>query len=192
MSVSLEKGQRVSLAKLADGGQLTQVFMGLGWDAARGFLGFGGGNIDLDASCLMFDKDKNLVDTVWFRQLKSKDGSIVHSGDNRTGDGDGDDEVISVNLEKVPTEVEVMLFTINSYEGQTFKKVKNASARLVDKTTGKELAMYNLSGEDGGDHTGMLMTKLYRKDGEWRLQAIGSPADGRTVRDILPAVQSYL
>jgi tellurium resistance protein TerZ len=152
----------------------------------------GGGNIDLDASCLMFNGEKKLVDSVWFRQLKSKDGSIVHSGDNRTGDGDGDDEVISVNLANVPGEVETMLFTINSYEGQTFKKVKNASARLVDKTTGKELAKYNLSGEDGGDHTGMLMTKLYRKDGEWRIQAIGAPADGRTVVEILPAVQPYL
>mgnify|MGYP000353783366 CR=1 FL=1 len=104
MAVSLQKGQKISLSKEA-GGELTQVKLGLGWDVAQGpqdkkggFLGklFGGGSggdsIDLDASCIMFDANKQAVDAIWFSQLKSKDGSIVHTGDNRTGDGDGDDE----------------------------------------------------------------------------------------------------
>lgn len=193
MSISLDKGQRISLDKLNNGVALTHVFMGLGWDAASGgFLGFGGGSIDLDASCLMFDENKNLIDTVWFRHLKSNDGSVVHSGDNLTGAGDGDDEVISVDLTKLPANVKILIFTINSYQGQTFKKVKNASARLVDKTTNKELAIYNLSGADGGDHTGMVMVKLYLRDSEWRIQAIGNPADGQTVKDIVPLITPYL
>ena len=114
MAVSLQKGQKISLSKEA-GGELTQVKLGLGWDVFQGpqekkggFLGklFGGGSggdsIDLDASCIMFDANKQAVDAIWFSQLKSKDGSIVHTGDNRTGDGDGDDEVINVDLSKVP------------------------------------------------------------------------------------------
>ena len=108
MAVNLQKGQKISLEKEA-GGVLTKVVMGLGWDAvkSKGFLGFGGSaqEIDLDASCIMFDEQGNLVDAIWFRQLKSKDGSIVHTGDNRTGDGDGDDEQIIVDLTKVPSSV---------------------------------------------------------------------------------------
>ena len=96
MAVSLEKGQKISLDKTA-GSSLTQITMGLGWDVAKtkGFFGFGGGSetIDLDASCLMFDENSQAVDAIWFAQLTSKDGSIRHSGDNRTGAGDGDDEV---------------------------------------------------------------------------------------------------
>jgi len=99
MSVNLQKGQKISLDKEA-GGTLTKITMGLGWDAVKtkGFLGFGGKTeaVDLDASVVMFDEGNRLVDTVWFRQLKSKDGSIVHTGDNRTGAGDGDDEQINV------------------------------------------------------------------------------------------------
>ncbi len=109
MGINLQKGQKISLDKEAGGG-LTRIVMGLGWDAAKskgGMLGglFGGGggdSIDLDASCLMFDEAGNLLDTVWFRQLRSQDGSIQHSGDNRTGEGEGDDEQIQVNLASVP------------------------------------------------------------------------------------------
>jgi tellurium resistance protein TerZ len=106
MSVNLQKGQKISLEKEA-GGALSRVTMGLGWDVAKskGFFGFGGGQgqpVDLDASVVMFDESNRPVDVVWFRQLKSKDGSIIHTGDNRTGAGDGDDEQIVVDLRSVP------------------------------------------------------------------------------------------
>ena len=131
MAVSLQKGQKISLSKEA-GGELTQVKLGLGWDVSQGpqdkkggLLGklfggsSGGDSIDLDASCIMFDSNKQPVDAIWFSQLKSKDGSVVHTGDNRTGDGDGDDEVINVDLSKVPANVVSLVFTVNSFTGQT-------------------------------------------------------------------------
>ena len=142
MAISLQKGQKISLSKEA-GGTLTKVVMGLGWDAVKkekkglmGFLGGGGGaeqEIDLDASCLMFDERGQVTDSVWFRQLKSHDGSITHTGDNRTGAGDGDDEQIIVDLSRVPPQVKSLVFTVNSFTGQTFQQVANAS--LMPPTT---------------------------------------------------------
>ena len=156
MSVNLQKGQKISLSK-EGGGDLSSVVMGLGWDAMakKGLFGFSGGTqeIDLDASCLLFDENRSLLDSVWFRQLRSRDGSIQHTGDNRTGDGDGDDEQIIVNLNSVPANVKSLIFTVNSFTGQDFSQVKNAYCRLVDKTTGKEIARYDLSVQ--GTHSRM-------------------------------------
>src|ERR1700754_103512 len=123
MAISLAKGQKISLDKEA-GKALSKVVMGLGWDAkkSKGFLGFGGSapDIDLDASCVLFDEQKQPLDAVYFRQLRSKDGSITHTGDNRTGDGDGDDEQIIVELSKVPPNVKTLMFTVNSFTNITF------------------------------------------------------------------------
>lgn len=194
MSVSLSKGQKISLSK--DGGSLSRVFMGLGWDVAKkgGFLGglFGGGgeSIDLDASCLVFDERGELVDQVWFRQLTGMNGAIVHTGDNLTGEGDGDDEVIKVDLSRLPATVKALVFTVNSFRGQTFDQVANASCRLVDDTAGKELAVFALS--EAGSHTGLIMAKLYRHNGEWKLHAIGEKTTGRTFHDMIPAIRSVL
>jgi tellurium resistance protein TerZ len=131
MSISLQKGQKISLAK-EGGGALTTVVMGLGWDVMekKGFLGFGGGKqeIDLDASCLLFDERGALLDTVWFRQLRSRDGSIQHSGDNRTGEGGGDDEQIIVNLGAVPANVKSLVFTVNSFTGRVFRRSRTLFA----------------------------------------------------------------
>jgi tellurium resistance protein TerZ len=186
MSVTLAKKERVSLEK--DNGGLTHVFMGLGWDAAKpkgGFLAklFGGQveNIDLDASCLLLDANKNIVDTVWFRQLKSKDGSVSHSGDNLTGDGDGDDEVISVDLTKLPSKVQHLIFVISSFRGQTFDQIEHAVCRLVDSTSNKELANYKLSGKN--PYTAQVMAQVYKENGVWNMQALGEPTNGRTVHD---------
>lgn len=186
MSVSLNKKQSVSLEKTSGG--LTRVFMGLGWDAAKakgGFFGklFGAEpeSIDLDASCLLLDEKKNIVDTVWFRQLKSRDGSVVHSGDNLTGDGDGDDEVISVDLTKLPSKVKHLVFVISSFRGQTFDKIDQASCRLVDQTTNTELASYTLSGKN--PYTAQVMVQVYKENGIWTMQAIGESTNGRTVND---------
>ncbi len=191
--VSLTKGQGISLTKAAPG--LAVVAMGLGWDVAKkgGFFGAllgGSDSIDLDASCLMFDGTGGLVDTVWFRQLRSNDGSVVHSGDNRTGDGDGDDEVINVRLGAVPANVQTLVFTVNSFTGQDFSKIANACCRAVDAATGKELARFNLS--ETGSHTAQVMGKLVRKDGGWDFVAIGTTGRGRTFHDLMPIITAAL
>ena len=193
MSVSLQKGQKISLTKEVGEG-LSTVVMGLGWDAMakKGFLGFGSSpqEIDLDASCLMFDANKSLVDTVWFRQLKSKDGSIKHTGDNRTGDGDGDDEQIIVNLNAVPASVMSLIFTVNSFTGLNFSEVKNAFCRLVNQSTGKEITRYELSVQ--GNHTAQIMAKIYRHNGEWKMHAIGENGSGSTFNDLMPQILPHV
>lgn len=193
MSISLVKGQKISLSKEGDS-SLTKVVMGLGWDAKKpsGFLGFLGGSneIDLDASCLLFDAQNKLLDVVWFRQLRSKDGSITHTGDNRTGVGEGDDEQIIVDLAKVPPQVKSLVFVVNSFLGQNFSQIENAFCRMVDQKTGQELAKYNLSCQ--GSHTGQVMAKVYRHNGEWKMHAIGENASGKTFHEMLPIIVSQL
>ncbi|SDY41070.1 tellurium resistance protein TerZ [Micromonospora pattaloongensis] len=191
MSVSLTKGQKVSLSK-ATGGTLTRVRMGLGWDAApkKGLFGMKKQTIDLDASCLLFNAGGELVDEVWFRQLKSRDGSVQHTGDNLTGDGDGDDESIRVDLSRVPANVTTLVFTVNSFTGQDFSQIENAFCRLIDETDGKEIARYDLSGS--GRHTAQVMAKVARDGQGWAMTAIGAPATGRTIRDLIPAIASHL
>ncbi|WP_131738673.1 TerD family protein [Actinomadura roseirufa] len=192
MSISLQKGQKVSLAK-PGGGTLTRVRMGLGWDAAAKKGRFGRSkaqSIDLDASCLLFDGSGNLADSVWFRQLRSKDGSVQHTGDNLTGAGDGDDEVINVDLQSVPANITQLVFTVNSFTGQDFTQIENAFCRLVDDTTGQELARYDLSG--AGQHNAQIMAKVTRDGQGWSMTAIGATANGRTFQHLLPAVTSHL
>jgi tellurium resistance protein TerZ len=197
MGISLQKGQKISLNKEA-GGALSKVIMGLGWDAKKSgggllkgmFGGGGGGSIDLDASCVLFDEQKKIVDTVWFRQLKSKDGSVVHTGDNRTGAGDGDDEQIIVDLNKVPANVKALVFTVNSFTSQTFDQVENAYCRLVDSATNKEIARYTLSAQ--GSHTAQIMAKVYRHEGEWKMHAIGENGHGRTIDSLMPQITANL
>jgi tellurium resistance protein TerZ len=194
MAVNLQKGQKISLEKEA-GGALSRVTMGLGWDVAKskGFFGFGGGKgeaIDLDASVVMFDEGNRPVDVVWFRQLKSRDGSVNHTGDNRTGAGEGDDEQIVVDLRSVPPNVKSLMFTVNSFTGQTFASVANAFCRIFDTSNGKEIARYDLSVQ--GTHTAQIMAKLYRHNGEWKMHAIGENATGRTFDDLMPLMVPHL
>ena len=193
MAVNLQKGQKISLNKEA-GSALTQVVMGLGWDAAKkkGFLGFGGGSqdIDLDASCLMFDAGGALVDAVWFRQLRSKDSSIEHTGDNRTGDGAGDDEQIKVALDRVPATVKSLVFTVNCFTGQDFSQVENAFCRILDGRSQQEVARYDLSVQ--GKHNAQIMAKLYRHNDEWKMHAIGENGQGRTFEDLMPQITPHL
>lgn len=175
--VSLSKGQRVTLRK--DGSAaLTLVQLGLGWDPIRRRSLFGNREteIDLDASAVMF-ADHTAVDLVFFNQLSSRDGSVVHQGDNRTGAGDGDDEVLLVDLTRVPVHVTSIVFLVTSYEGQTFQEVDKAFCRLVDHTTGTELARYTLSGGEAA--TGMIMARVYRVGRDWKLEAIGRAIHAR-------------
>ncbi|GGF42748.1 TerD family protein [Williamsia phyllosphaerae] len=191
--VSLTKGQQVSLKK--DGGvALTRITMGLGWDPVvtkkRGLFGGGGGsNIDLDASAMMF-AGKQLADLAYYGQLKSKDGSIHHEGDNLTGEGDGDDEVINVDLTRIPPNITQVLFIVTSYQGQTFEQVDNAFCRLIDQTNRAELARYTLAG--GMPFTGIVMAKVFREGSGWKLQAMGEGMNARHPGEAAKQVDRFL
>lgn len=192
MSVSLTKNQTVSLAKSSTN-ELTRITVGLGWDPIKKKKGFfsslfsgDGDSIDLDASCVLFDSNLQTIDTVWFRQLKSHCGSVIHGGDNVTGEGDGDDEVIYVDLPALPSQVEYLGFTVNSFRGQTFDEVENAFCRVLDNN-GLELAKFLLT--EQGSHTGILIASLRRQGGEWNFTAHGQPAPGSTVNDMLPLIR---
>jgi tellurium resistance protein TerZ len=197
MAINLQKGQKISLSK-ESGGALSKIVMGVGWDAKKSSVGllkgmFGGGSsssIDLDASCVLFDEQNAVVDTVYFGQLKSRDGSIVHTGDNRTGDGDGDDEQILVDLDTIPANIKALVFTVSSYTGQTFDTVENAYCRIIDSSNNHEVARYTLSSQ--GSHTAQIMAKLYRHNGEWKMHAIGENGTGRTIADLLPKIVVHL
>lgn len=195
MGLSLQKGQSLSLTK-QDGGALTRIRLGLGWDSAlpakRGLFGLrrAPAEIDLDASAIFFDAAGKPVDTVWYSQLESTDRSTRHTGDNLTGEGDGDDETIIVDLTRVSPEVVQIVFVITSYSRQTFDGVENAFCRVVDDATPgtPEVARYQLT--DAGPHTAMIISKVARQGSGWTFTAIGTRADGRTVRDLLaPAAE---
>ena len=197
MGLSLQKGQALSLKK-NDGAALTRVRMGLGWDSAapvkRGF--FGGvkkaAEVDLDASAIFFDGAGKAVDTVFFNQLQSKDGSTQHTGDNLTGEGEGDDETILVDLAKVSPAVSQIVFVISSYSRQTFDTIENAFCRLLDDSTAgsPEVARFQLT--EAGTHTAMIMSKVSREGTGWKFTAIGERANGRTVMDLIQPAASAL
>lgn len=194
MVINLSKGQAINLAKVGGDG-LSRVRMGLGWQAVTrtGFLSRmfkPSADIDLDASAVLFSGTK-AADVVYFRKLTSDDGSVTHTGDNLTGGaGQQDNEAIVVDLSRVPEEIDQIVFTVNSFSGQTFAEVDNAFCRLIDEASGKELARYTLAG--GGTYTGQIMAKVWRKDGGWQLTALGAPATGRTFQDILPDILPHL
>ncbi|OHD09396.1 TerD family protein [Sphingopyxis sp. RIFCSPHIGHO2_12_FULL_65_19] len=188
MAISLNKNSSVSLAKEAGAGGLTRIALGVGWDMVKptGFfakLSGGTADIDLDASCLVFDAAGNVVDTVWFQKLTSDDGSVRHSGDNLTGEGDGDDETISVDLTRLPASVETLVLTVTSFRGQTFDKVANAFGRVIDLSTNRELARYDIS--ESGSYTGLILASLKRSGGEWVYKAIGERAAGVHVQQLV-------
>lgn len=190
MSVNLSKGQTVNLAK-QDGGELSRVRMGLGWDVkvvTKKKL-FGGTkqvekDIDLDASAIMIGGGR-VLDTVFFGSLRSKDGSVNHTGDNLTGEGEGDDESIIVDLPLVNPQVEHIVFVVNSYSGENFTEIENAFVRVVDSAAqDTELVRYQLTGS--GTHTALVMAKVSRTGNGWAFTAIGQPGEGRTARDLEP------
>ncbi|MEV7026043.1 TerD family protein [Kitasatospora sp. NPDC093558] len=173
MGVSLSKGGNVSLTKEAPG--LAAVVVGLGWDVRTTT----GTDFDLDASALLCnDLGKVASDGhfVFFNNLRSPDGSVEHTGDNRTGEGEGDDEAIKVNLNTVPADVQKIVFPVSIYDAETrsqsFGQVRNAFIRVVNQADNKELARYDLS-EDASTETAMVFGELYRAGGEWKFRAIG-------------------
>ncbi|MFH0179543.1 TerD family protein [Streptomyces cacaoi] len=182
--VSLQKNQTVSLVK---GGRplLSQVKMGLGWEPA-----FRGKDIDLDASVIAYGPQRNHIDSCYFGKLSIVNGAIKHSGDNLTGEGGGDDEVIVVDLGRLPQEVTGLVFTVNSFSGQKFTEVAKAYCRLLDASTGEELVRFDLTGAEA--QTGVLMAKLIKQfSGEWEMTAMGDFVKARTVRNMVkPGAQA--
>lgn len=182
--VSLQKNQTVSLMK---GGRplLSQVKMGLGWEPA-----FRGKDIDLDASVIAYGPQRNHIDSCYFGKLSIVNGAIKHSGDNLTGEGGGDDEVIAVDLGRLPQDVTGLVFTVNSFSGQKFTEVAKAYCRLVDASSGEELVRFDLTGAE--PQTGVVMAKLIRQfSGEWEMTAVGEFVKARTVRNMVkPGAQA--
>ncbi|KQX88370.1 MULTISPECIES: TerD family protein [Streptomyces] len=173
MGVSLAKGGNVSLSKEAPG--LTAVLVGLGWDARSTT----GTDYDLDASALLVDSAGKVISDqhfVFYNNLKSPDGSVEHTGDNLTGEGEGDDESLKVSLTTVPADVARIVFPVSIHDadnrGQSFGQVRNAFIRVVNQSGGAELARYDLS-EDAATETAMVFGELYRHGEEWKFRAVG-------------------
>ncbi len=181
MAVSLTKGQRISLEKVAP--NLTEIFIGLGWDIKATDTGY---DFDLDSSVFLLGSNEKLISDqhfIFYNNLTSPDAdkSVQHMGDNLTGIGEGDDEVIKVNLKKVPNDVQKIVVIVTIHEAQqrkqNFGQVKNAFVRIVNAQTQVEAIRYDLV-EDYSIETALIMAELYRKDGEWRLNAVGAGYQG--------------
>ncbi len=180
MSVSLQKGQKVSLTKENAG--LASVMIGLGWDeaqpASRGLFAKKPKPIDCDASVILLQNGKlvDKSDIVYFGNLRHKSGTVQHMGDNLTGAGDGDDEQILVDLSKIPSSYDRLVIVVNIYQAvqrnQHFGMIKNAYVRLVDGKTNHEMCHYNLS-DDYDGMTAMIFGEVYRHNNEWKFNAIG-------------------
>jgi tellurium resistance protein TerZ len=199
MSINLEKGQRISLEK--NGAGLGKVCVGINWGAIekRGF--FGGLKmeaVDLDASAAVFDANNHLIDIVYFGELQSQCGSIQHSGDDLTGDMDGDDgldnEIISIDLNRMPATSDKVGIVLNSFQGHDFRTIPFASLRLYEGTPSRVdnvIASYNIA-NDSKFHgsVSMVLGVLYRKDGGWKFRAVGEPTSDRNLEGTLRTVQS--
>lgn len=175
MPISLSKGQKISLEKEAPG--LKKVLIGLGWDVKHANTGV---DFDLDASVLILGENEKIISDshfIFYNNLKSPDGSIEHTGDNRTGAGEGDDEAIKVNFEKVSAQIKKMIFVVTIHQAkerkQNFGQVQNAYVRLVNEENGQVVAKYDLS-EDYSSETALIMCELYRHNTDWKLAAVGS------------------
>lgn len=179
MAVSLSKGQKVDLTKTNPG--LTKVIVGLGWDTNKYD---GGHDFDLDTSVFLLNESGKVnsdSDFVFYNNLQAGNGSVVHTGDNLTGEGEGDDEQIKVNLQAVPENVQKIAFTITIHDAETrnqnFGQVSNAFVRIVNEQTNEELIRYDL-GEDFSIETAVVVGELYRHNREWKFSAIGSGYQG--------------
>lgn len=203
MAIRLEKGQRINLEK-SNGSKLTNICVGVNWGAIvkTGWFGIKSTEaVDLDASCAVFDSSGNVIDQVWFRHLKSNDNAIKHSGDDLTGDTDGDDgldnEVITVDLAKLNPKAEKIAFVLNSFRGQDFKTIPFASIRIYEgtPTVVKEVfATYDIANDPTfAGNVSMVMGIFYKKNGEWKFNAIGEPTKDRTFEQTIETVkQRYL
>ena len=187
--IELTKGQELLLAT-EDSEPLTRLQIGLGWDKERtaGFIGTGAPDIDLDASAVEFANGK-YFDFAFYNNLQTRDGSLVHLGDNLTGRGEGDDEVLTLDLSRVHGQVDTIVFLVSSYQGHSLEWTNNAYCRLVDDND-VELARYTLTG--GVPQTGMVMAKIFRDGEQWRLRAIGEGIAVKIPTESVDALRPYL
>lgn len=189
MSVNLVKGQKLNLSKEVSG--LSKVVVGLGWDAAKKGLFRSSADIDCDASAIILGTDERYKDVVYYGNRSGVNKCVYHHGDNLTGDGDGDDEQITVDLANMANSVGRIVFVVNIYaceqRKQDFGMIKNAFIRLVNASTGKEICKYNLS-ENYSGKTAMIFAEVYKKDNEWKFNAIGQ---GTTDGSISELVRRY-
>jgi stress response protein SCP2 len=200
MAIKLEKGQRISLTKEAP--KLQRLMCGLGWDVVEAKGGFLKGlfqanaSFDLDASVLCLDQQQKLKDKsdiVYFGNLRHVSNAVTHLGDNLTGEGDGDDEQIIVDLVNLPSKITKLVFVVNIYDAlkrqQEFSQVANAFVRLVNLANNQEIARYTLSGSQYQGQTAMIMAEIYRQDQDWQVMAIGKGLKAQSLGDI---VQNYV
>jgi len=198
MAINLAKGQRINLKK-DNGSDLTSFCVGANWGAIETKGLFGGKKkkaVDLDLSVGTFDSNKNLVDVVYFGNLKT--AGISHSGDDTTGDIDGDDgldnEVIQINLSQIPSNIDNVVFVLNSYKGQDFATIPFASIRLYEGTPDRVnniVATYNVASDaQFSGFVSMILGKLYRRNGEWKFSAIGEPTRDKKLEQTLQTVQA--
>ena len=178
MAISLNKGGNLSLSKTDP--SLNQVLIGLGWDARA----TDGADFDLDASAFLLatnDKVRGETDFIFYNQTRSPEGSVEHTGDNRTGEGDGDDEAVKINLAKVPADVQKIAITVTIHDaesrGQNFGQVQNAFIRVVNDQTNVEIVRFDLN-EDYSTETAMIFGELYRHNNEWKFRAVGQGYNG--------------
>lgn len=198
MAVNLQKGQRISLTK--DNAGLSKIMVGLGWDpvaqnSGKGLLGslFGSSapNIDCDSSVFMLDgngKVRGKEDVIYFGNLKHRSGSVQHMGDNLTGDGDGDDEQVMVNLSSVPQDISKLVFVVNIYDcikrRQHFGMIRNAFIRIVNMGNNQEIVRFNLT-DDYSNKTALFVAEIYRHGSEWKFAAIGEGDNSANISEML-------
>ncbi|MEK4426829.1 TerD family protein [Solibacillus sp. FSL K6-1523] len=205
MTINLQKGQRVDLTKGNTG--LNKITVGLGWDPVQqkssgGLFGglFGGGgskgaNVDCDASVILLKDDRLAAkeDVIYFGNLKGANGAVAHSGDNLTGDGDGDDEQVVVELKSIPADYNRLVFVVNIYEAaqrkQHFGMIQNAFIRVVNGATNEQLLKYNLS-EDYSGQTTLITGEIYRHENEWKFAAIGTGTQDNSIGEVVRKYQS--
>lgn len=187
-TISLSKGQSISLAKEAPG--LNNVVVGLGWDPAKqGLFGFGGGDIDCDAFCLTLDQNNRLIEKIYFGYKHSRDGAINHLGDNLTGAGEGDDEQMTFKLTQISSDVQKIIIAVNIFRGksrnQHFGKISNAFVRLVDQADDSEVCVYKLSGTQYNGLVTVVFGELYRDvSGQWQFKAVGEGDKAESIDEL--------
>lgn len=204
MAINLQKGQRISLEK-SNGSKLQRVCVGINWGAIekKGLFGFGKTKeaVDLDASCALYNDNKQLIDVVYFGSLKSKDGAVKHSGDDLTGDMGGDDgldnEVITVDFSGLNPSVTYVAFVLNSFRGHDFGTIPFASIRIYEgtpKRVNEVFATYDIANGTGfAGHVSMVMGVFYKRNGEWKFNAIGEPTKDRKLEETVNTVtRNYL
>jgi len=202
MAINLVKGQKISLEK-SSGKTLSQICLGLNWGVIekKGFFGSSKEAVDLDGSCAVFNSNRELIDVIYYGNLQSNNGAIKHSGDDLTGDVNGDDgldnEIIHISLSKLSSDIEQIVFILNSFRGHDFADIPFARIRIFEGDFNRVenvIAVYDIANDPKfAGYVSMIMGKLYKKSGEWKFSAIGEPTKDKSLKESVATVQrNYL